>query len=68
MSTTFPSFEVAPSSSKTEKRTRTVPHTDRLCRDLLIIAQSKQKDEPVFTIQYRTFEEPTAPKSSRLQS
>ena len=38
--------------SKAKGRTRTVPITDRLCRDLLPLCQHKKPDDPVFALTY----------------
>ena len=38
--------------TKAKARTRTVPMTDRLCRELLVLAEGKEAEEPVFSIRY----------------
>ncbi len=38
---------------KTKDRTRTVPLTDSLCRELLVLCRDKGPDEPVFNIAYQ---------------
>ena len=38
--------------TKAKARTRTVPLTDRLCRELLVLAEGKDPDEPVFAMRY----------------
>lgn len=37
---------------KTEERSRSVPLTDSLCRELLVVTMGKGADDPVFDLQY----------------
>ena len=46
------SGEVYLPDTKTKDRTRTVPLTDGLCRELLVLARAKEPDDPVFSISY----------------
>lgn len=45
--------EVFLNDTKTTSRTRSVPLTDSLCRELLVLCQSKAPDDPVFSIEYQ---------------
>ena len=48
-SATISSLEVM---SSARGRTRTVPVTDELCRELLVLAKGKGPEEPVFSMTY----------------
>lgn len=52
------SGEIYLHDTKTSTRSRTVPLTDRLCRELLALAQGKEADEPVFSLQYMDLDYP----------
>ena len=43
---------------KTQDRSRTIPITDRLCRELLVCLKGKRPDQPVFDVQYRDLDYP----------
>lgn len=50
------SGEVFLHDQKTEERSRAVPLTDSLCRELLVLAKDKGPDEPVFELSYNAMD------------
>lgn len=52
------SGEVFLPDSKTKDRTRTVPLTDGLCRELIPLCHGKNEDDPVFSLSYEQLDFP----------
>lgn len=50
------SGEVFLQDTKTNNRSRSVPLTDSLCRELLVLCNNKAPDDPVFSISYQALD------------